>query len=246
VFAFRALAHIARRAGQAGFYFGGATRSAAVCGMSVRQWRRALGILRARGFLEVVDETPGRPSTYRPTVDTGAPVPDSHRSNQCQTVTGATQAEDPCPVGRGGGDCGAHKGVPLKESQEGVPRRSKTGTRQSWAARPELSDLIEYRHTLLGGHKAATEPKVRAIERALSAGYTPNDLRRVFEAIQGADPEGRGAAWFCRMKNRTFEWSVRPSTVQAILDELEAPSDAPAPVTSPATEAPLFVAELAS
>lgn len=85
VYTWRALCHVARRAGtEGGTYRGGGHRAARLCRMSLRQWRRAIRALVGLGVLRVVEETPGWPTVYSYTGAPQAPVTDIHR---CPTGT---------------------------------------------------------------------------------------------------------------------------------------------------------------
>jgi hypothetical protein len=68
VYEFRAVAHIARRAGVNGLYFGSGTKSANTCRMSIRRWRTAIAQLVKRGLLVVVEENP-RSAHHLPVYD---------------------------------------------------------------------------------------------------------------------------------------------------------------------------------
>lgn len=105
---------------------------------------------------------------------------------------------------------------------------TRATTAKTTAVEPscDVLTVLEARTATLGGHAGATSPKVKAVERFLRSGFTVNDARHVFEAIRDAEdrPADGTMASFCAHRNRSFEYSVRPTTAQAILDELAAPA----------------------
>jgi hypothetical protein len=127
VYEFRALAHIARRSGSSGLYYGSGTRSAAICRMSLRTWRSAIASLMRRGLLEVVEKADGKQTIYRCTSCTGAPPAPviSKATGASPARGGAPGAGVPVHEVHGTGAPGAHKGepegVPQKETLKGNP-----------------------------------------------------------------------------------------------------------------------------
>ena len=132
-YAFRVYAHACRRAGAGSLFYGGGSKVARICGMGLRRVRQALAKLKRMGLLEVVEESSGRPTTYR--------------VHPCTTCTGAPHApvavEAPVHDVHGTGAPGAHPPVhqvhtevtPLKLLPEGTPLGGMAPPRGGWPAK---------------------------------------------------------------------------------------------------------------
>lgn len=128
---FRALGHISRRAGGAGgLFYGGATGAAKTCRMSIRQWKYALADLERLGFIQVVEQSKGRRTTYRCTACTGAGgalVQEVHGPGHQVHTTGAPGAR-------------IRKGVPGRSTRKESPERSALRAAQAPATTVQDGD----------------------------------------------------------------------------------------------------------
>lgn len=115
VYLFRALAHVARRAGAVGGVFKGErTRAARTCGMSLTRWKGCLKELLKLGVLVKLEERAGCTTRYEYRGDTGV------SGDRVTTRPGHQKAANPVTRKPPTRSPGNHKGVPLKESREGV------------------------------------------------------------------------------------------------------------------------------
>lgn len=106
---------------------------------------------------------------------------------------------------------------PIEEPNR-IARRKRSSNARREVGSPEAVAVVRAHHETLGGRAEVTAPKLQAAERALRAGFTVDQLRDVFRAVADAPEGGRGLASFCRFTNRAFDYLLRPSTVQGIMD----------------------------
>lgn len=102
-------------------------------------------------------------------------------------------------------------------------RRQRPAKARHKADTPEARAVVEAHYEILGkilgSRSQVTTPKLDAAQRALSAGFTVEQLSEVFRAVAAAPEEGAGRAVFCRHKNHAFEYLLRPETLQTVLDQ---------------------------
>jgi hypothetical protein len=164
VYLFRALAHVARRAGTEGVYYGSGTRSAALCRMSLRRFRSAIGRGVKLGLLEILETTPGKPTVYRLRLD---------RCTTCTSAPDTPVHEVPGTGARGAQGSAPGAGVPVhdvhtKESRKGIPSRSPEKESLLSPDGEASSDPIEVFPTATDAEKETTDrPKVEMVEAVL-------------------------------------------------------------------------------